>query len=333
MAPHILIVDADRNAAEVTGALIQHIASDATLRYASTLRHGWIAAQCAVPDVLIVDPGPHTPASMLLIQMCKASWPPMQVVVLTLARTLTKQIQADVHIDKVVAAPALVDTLQTVIQQATRASRAAPFQQTERPSTSSNEAVAPWIDAQIGEQISCARSLSRATLDAVAAVAVLRRVERGVVITLEGGPADALYVFAQGHVRMVRYSREGREHILRVAAAGDLFNSVPVLDGGPCPATSIALEPTALLVLERAALLDLIDQYPDLARALLHEFAGRLRMFVDLVDGLALHTVHSRVATLLLQQEAASACGALRTPPMTQSEMAAHLGSPSPPIP
>ncbi len=178
-------------------------------------------------------------------------------------------------------------------------------------------------------QIGCAAQLSDAALDALAAGTVLRRVEHGTIVTLEGEPAAEMYLVAAGRVKIVRYSMEGREYIVRVAEAADLFNTVPMLDGGSCPATSMALEPTILLVLVRADLLDLVERYPDLVNALLHEFAGRLRMFMDLVDALVLHTVHGRVATLLLrQEELADERGVPPSPMMTQSEMAAHLGAP-----
>ncbi len=119
MAPHIVIVDADRSAAHVTGALIERIAPDATLTYATTPYQGWLAAQCTAPHVMIIDPGPSVPASTLLLQLCKDVWPLMQVVALTPARTNTTRCPADVHIDKSVAAPTLVNTLRGVIQHAT----------------------------------------------------------------------------------------------------------------------------------------------------------------------------------------------------------------------
>ena len=118
MAPHILIVDADRNAARVTGALIGRVAPHTTLRYASTPYQGWLAAQCSMPDMLIIDPGPHNPANTLLIQLCTASWPQLQIVVLTLTRATLAQCRADVHIDKSVTTTTLVDTLRTVIHGA-----------------------------------------------------------------------------------------------------------------------------------------------------------------------------------------------------------------------
>lgn len=176
------------------------------------------------------------------------------------------------------------------------------------------------------QQIGFARRLSDAALDALASRAVPMRVERGAMITLEGEPAEAMYLVVEGRVKVVRYSAEGREQIMHLAERGDHFNTVPMFDGGPCPASSQALQSTMLLVLRRVDLLDLIEQYPDLSIALLHEFAGRLRMLVGLVEDLALHTVHGRLAKLLLQQAQAAEHGSPR-PPMTQAEMAAHLGT------
>ncbi len=132
----------------MTGALIGRIAPHATLRYASTPYQGWLAAQCAVPDVLIIDPAPHDPANALLIQLCNASWPQLQIVVLTLTRATLGPCRADVHIDKSVSAATLVDTLRTVIHgAASDATQAALVGDAERTATSPN-AEAAWIDEQ-----------------------------------------------------------------------------------------------------------------------------------------------------------------------------------------
>ena len=96
----------------MTGALVERVAPHAQVRYAATPYQGWQAAQCAMPDVLIIDPGPHL-GSTLLLQLCQETWPQMQVVVLTL--TPVAQGHAGAWIDKSVPAPALVDTLRTLI--------------------------------------------------------------------------------------------------------------------------------------------------------------------------------------------------------------------------
>jgi CRP-like cAMP-binding protein len=182
------------------------------------------------------------------------------------------------------------------------------------------------MNQQLLQQINFVRPLDTQVRAALAARVTRLSVERGAVITLEGEPADAMYLVSEGRVKIVRYSAEGREQIMHVAERGDHFNTVPMFDGGPCPATTVALQPSTLLALRRVDLHDLIDQYPQLAVALLREFAGRLRMLVGLIEDLALHTVHGRLAKLLLQQAEAAEHGA-PPPPMTQAEMAAHLGT------
>ena len=99
--------------------------------------------------------------------------------------------------------------------------------------------------------VSFARGLAEPILDNLADLAQERRFERGAMITLEGEPADAMYVVADGRVKIVRHSHEGREQILHIAEQFDHFNTVPIFGGGSCPATTEALVPTGLLVLPR----------------------------------------------------------------------------------
>ncbi len=175
-------------------------------------------------------------------------------------------------------------------------------------------------------KIGFTRGLGDEAVGALGAIAVERCVERGQLITIEGTPAEAMYLVIEGRVKISRYSAEGREQIMYTAEVGDHFNTVPIFDERPCPATTEALVPTTLLVLYRDDVRALIVRYPELAEALLKEFAMRLRHLVSLVEDLALHTVHARLAKLLLQQAEAVERGAAR-PPMTQAEMAAHLGT------
>jgi CRP-like cAMP-binding protein len=114
--------------------------------------------------------------------------------------------------------------------------------------------------------------------------------------------------------------------VLNVIPAGGHFNTVPIFDGGTCPANAEALTDVSLLALPRDALLGVVEQHPPLALALLREFTGRLRHLVNLVDELALHTVQGRLAGLLLDQAEAAERG-VSMAPLTQAEMAARLGT------
>jgi CRP-like cAMP-binding protein len=175
-------------------------------------------------------------------------------------------------------------------------------------------------------RVSFCAGLPEAALRELATIAVPLERQAGATIQLEGDRAEAMYVVAAGRVKLSRISAGGREQVLNVIGAGGHFNTVPMFDGGPCPANAEALTDVALLALPRGGLLQVVDGHPDLAKALLREFTGRLRHMVDLVDTLALHTVQGRLAGLLLDQAAAAERGEL-VPPLTQAEMAARLGT------
>src|SRR5438046_2349047 len=103
-------------------------------------------------------------------------------------------------------------------------------------------------------QVSFCAGLPDAALTALAAIAMPLRRSAGAIIQLEGDPAEAMYIVTEGRVKIARLSSSGREQVLNVIAAGGQFNSVPIFDGGPCPASAEALTDVALLALPRAAM-------------------------------------------------------------------------------
>jgi CRP/FNR family transcriptional regulator, cyclic AMP receptor protein len=161
---------------------------------------------------------------------------------------------------------------------------------------------------------------------ALSAIAMPLQRPAGALIQLEGDPADAMYLVARGRVKIARVSAGGREQVLNVIGAGGHFNTVPMFDGGACPANAQAIDNVALLALPRDQLRHVVEDHPALALALLKEFTGRLRHLVNLVDDLALHSVQGRLAGLLLEQAAAAERGD-PIEALTQAEMAARLGT------
>lgn len=116
MAEHILIIDANSSALDVTHALARRLAPAATITCTATVYSGWLAAQRTAPDALIIDPAPFGPSGMLVIQLCKAHYPALRVVVLASAPTpglhrRLMQLGVDVYLEKPIASARLVDQL------------------------------------------------------------------------------------------------------------------------------------------------------------------------------------------------------------------------------
>jgi CRP-like cAMP-binding protein len=163
-------------------------------------------------------------------------------------------------------------------------------------------------------------------LDAVAAMALLQDRSAGAVIQLEGDEPEAMYLVLKGQVKILRASPSGREQVIHIAAPGQYINMVPLLDRGPNPATVQALTNAVLLAFPAEPVHALMAREPAFTLALLIDLAARQRRLVGLVDELALHTVQSRLAKLLLERAEAAERG-LPIAPITQSDMAAQLGT------
>lgn len=182
------------------------------------------------------------------------------------------------------------------------------------------------IDVEMLRQIPLFARLSPDDLAHVAAMTVERRYDRGDLILLEGELGGALHYVYAGLVKVFKTSAGGKEQVLRLIAAGQTFNDVPALDGGPNPASAAAMEPSIVYVMQRAELRKLIMTRPEVAQAVVQTLASALRHLVTLVEDLSLRHVTARVAKILLEQEA-STQGGQHVYHLTQQEMAALAGT------
>jgi CRP/FNR family cyclic AMP-dependent transcriptional regulator len=158
----------------------------------------------------------------------------------------------------------------------------------------------------------------------VADVAHARTYEPGEVIILEGDPCRAAYLIARGRVRVYRLSPSGREQVLASLGPGQTFNTVPPFQpDGVNHAAVEALTTVTVYVVSSADLRRLVSESPELALALLRDFAGRLDHLTNLVEDLSLRTVRGRLARFLLEN--ANEKEAVRR--WTQDEIAARLGT------
>ncbi len=168
--------------------------------------------------------------------------------------------------------------------------------------------------------------LPNGVLERLATLAVPQTYPAGGLIQLEGDEAEAMYLVLRGQVKILRASPSGREQVIHIAAPGQYINMVPLLDGGPNPATVRALTDATMLAFPAESVHALMASEPSFTRALLTDLAARQRRLVGLVDELALHTVQARLAKLLLTRAHAAEQG-MPVPPLTQAEMATQLGT------
>lgn len=122
------------------------------------------------------------------------------------------------------------------------------------------------------------------------------------VVVSASDPGDALYIVADGDVKVSLSGGSGREIILSTLSAGDFFGEMSLVDGEPRSATVTCTTDAHILRLSRRDFLQLMRSYPSIGINVMTEMCVRLRRADEAIGNLALLDVYGRVARYLLER-------------------------------
>ena len=91
----------------------------------------------------------------------------------------------------------------------------------------------------------------------------------------EGDPAAVILTILSGRVR-VSSSAGGTPELPQFLHAGDPLGDVGAFEGGPYPASGVAVEPTECLLIPRSELFRLLEQHPTMVRGFVHGLTQRI---------------------------------------------------------
>jgi len=120
-------------------------------------------------------------------------------------------------------------------------------------------------------------------------------------IFLEKDPARHLYLAAEGRVKIVKHTAEGKDVILEIISPPEIFGGVAALDGRPYPASAQAMEDVSVLSIGHRIYLDLLDRFPMLGLEASIYFGERLRNAYDMLRNVSVERVERRIAALLVR--------------------------------
>jgi len=142
--------------------------------------------------------------------------------------------------------------------------------------------------------------LSPDELATVAGVATTRSIAKDTVIFHGGDVADAVYVIGSGKVKVVTTSTDGKEFILTVLGAGQVFGEMALVEEAPRSASVVTLTAAELLAIKREDFHHLLNTSPGISRSLLAILSRRLRRANSKMESLAYMDVAGRLARYLL---------------------------------
>jgi CRP/FNR family transcriptional regulator, cyclic AMP receptor protein len=158
----------------------------------------------------------------------------------------------------------------------------------------------------------------------VAAAATERQVDRNDVLFSEGDDSDELFVTTDGRIAMANVAVDGRESVVALMEAGDLFGEMPLFDGGGRSATARALEPSTVVAIPYHAVRSVFEEDPTLLWPVVALLAQRIRVTDEALADAMFLDVTGRTAKRLLDLAGDSDEFEL---PVTQEELAGMVGA------
>jgi CRP/FNR family transcriptional regulator len=173
--------------------------------------------------------------------------------------------------------------------------------------------------------------LSQPELQTLASRTVRKLFSTGESLFSEGEPCHGLHIIAQGKVRIFKTSMSGREQVLAVNTPGESVAEVPVFDGGPFPASAVAIEDAEIAYISRRDFQAYCMEHPEVALKVLQVVGTRLRLLVGIIEELSFTTIRQRLIAALVKlaqsEGTKTARGIEFQLPATHQELANQLGT------
>jgi CRP-like cAMP-binding protein len=147
----------------------------------------------------------------------------------------------------------------------------------------------------------CSGKLGPPERNALIARAHMRRFGAGETIFLMGTLHDSMIAVLDGEVRISVPSAEGKEVMLAIVHAGEVFGEIAMLDGKPRSADAKALTACNLAVLDRRDVLAVLERNPTAWLGLVEVLCSRLRQTDQHLVEVALLGLPQRLAKTLLR--------------------------------
>ena len=179
------------------------------------------------------------------------------------------------------------------------------------------------VDAALLAHTPFFAGLDAAAVEAVAGLCEDRDLKRNDVLFREGEDATELFVVERGRVAIANRSEDGRESLVALMEAGDLFGEMGLFDGVRS-ADARALETSKVVAVPYGPLREALDRQPSALWSVVELLARRIRAVDEALADTVFLDVPGRTAKRLLELAGEGDQFQL---PVTQEELAGMVGA------
>jgi CRP-like cAMP-binding protein len=170
------------------------------------------------------------------------------------------------------------------------------------------------------------RGIGQHQVAGLAARAKAIHFRRNAVVCARGDCIPGLYAVAYGQVKLA-FRGEYEERVVRIVGPVEAFGLAAAILGRPAPYDTVVLDDSLLVMVPSAAILQMVENDPRFARAVIVELAERTMELLAEAEAGALHSGVQRLAAYLdalAGQDATRSCTVHL--PTTKTVIASRLG-------
>ncbi|MDT3401471.1 response regulator [Mucilaginibacter terrae] len=135
----------------------------------------------------------------------------------------------------------------------------------------------------------------------------VRQIKKKQVLFYDGDDPQGLYIVLAGNVKTFKLAEDGRELTTGLYKTDDFLGINALLLNEPFTETAEAIEDSAVCMLGKDAILDILNRYPDVNQKFFKILANDIREKENQLMELAYHSVRKRMAQTLLRLSKQSA--------------------------
>ncbi|MGK7915013.1 MAG: Crp/Fnr family transcriptional regulator [Prochloraceae cyanobacterium] len=150
------------------------------------------------------------------------------------------------------------------------------------------------------KQISIFQDLATTQLESLISYSYVREYQQDEIIMQEGDRLpQQLHAVIAGILEIKKTAASGKETLVRLIRAGELFAAPAIFGNGISPATVICQVESQILTIDREALLKAISHSPEISLRILEVFNQRLQQLHNIVHGLISERAMVRLVKLI----------------------------------
>jgi CRP/FNR family transcriptional regulator len=173
------------------------------------------------------------------------------------------------------------------------------------------------------------QGVSSEKIKELAAQAIYKKFKPGDMVIGESDPIRSFYVVISGQLKLYRSSVDGKEQTLQLLGPGDPFGLCTAFATDSFPASAMAIEESAVLLIPGTVMESVARQEPALLFNIIQILSQRLKNFMELIESLALKEIPERLASFLRHSLPRDSSGIKSAVELTisQRELAKILGA------